>query len=279
MATGNLVLPSIADVRAGVQYGANGTEYTGTCAVPSADDVRSGTSVDATTGNMTLPAVADVQSAVQFGTSGTEYTGTFTEPGVGNVESGVQYGAAGTEFTGNMTLPAVGDVQETVQYGTSGTEYTGTFGVPAEGEVSDGVGYGEDDTEFTGTAVLEGTGPAPTFAGIVQLEAVGGGCLRATWAAGTGTIGTYNIYVRADSSTNLFTATYLKIKTDSSTIECIFRMAEDNTTFLNDTSTYYVGIRAENNGQEDANTEVLSIKPSGSGATYLKLSDIVAIGR
>lgn len=117
---------------------------------------------------------------------------------------------------------------------------------------------------------------APTFAGIVQLEAVGGGCLRATWAAATGTKTGYRIYVRVDSS-DLFSATYLKAEIPTTDTEFIFRVDESNNTFLTSTGVYYVGIRAVNDGVEDSNTETLSTAIAGGGETYLNMNDIIAI--
>ena len=117
----------------------------------------------------------------------------------------------------------------------------------------------------------------PTFAGITQLEAVGGGCLRASWAAGSGTITTYNVYIKEDNDTALFTSTYLKMKIDSSSTEAIFRTDWTNEDFLNSTKTYYVGIRAENSGTEETNTESLSVVIQGDGHTYLNMNDIITL--
>lgn len=117
----------------------------------------------------------------------------------------------------------------------------------------------------------------PTFAGITQLEAVGGGCLRASWAAGSGTITTYNVYVKPTNATDLFTATYLKMKVDSSSTEAIFRTDCTNADFLTDTQDYYVGVRAENSGTEETNTTSLSIAIKGDGSTYLKMDDIIGL--
>jgi hypothetical protein len=116
----------------------------------------------------------------------------------------------------------------------------------------------------------------PTFAGIVQLEAVGGGCLRATWAAGSGTITGYNIYIRAGSA-SVFSSTYLKMRVDSSSTEAIFRMDADNSTFLTTANTYYVGVRAENSGVEDANAVTYSATIEGDGTVYMKMTDVIGI--
>lgn len=119
------ILPSESDVRHGVTYGVAGAN-TGTAYIPSAGDVRSGVSVDATTGNLALPTAAQVLIGVGFGSSGTQYTGTVTLPAVSNVRSGITFGAS-LGLTGTVTLPAIGDVRNGVQFGASGTEFTGTL--------------------------------------------------------------------------------------------------------------------------------------------------------
>lgn len=121
------------------------------------------------------------------------------------------------------------------------------------------------------------TSVAATFSGITQLEAVGGGCLLAKWNTGTGTIATYNIYVRSGTNA-IFNSSYLLAKADSNTTEFIFRTEADNTTFLSSVNQYYVGVKAENAAGEDTNTSVLNISIEGDGHTYLKMSDIVVIG-
>lgn len=131
--TGTLVLPAESAVQNGVQYGAGGTEFTGTYNPVAAD----------------YPAVTDVRYGVSYDSG--SLVGTLTLPAVGDVQSGVQFGAGGTEYTGTFTSPSVGDVQSGVSYGADGTEYTGTFVVPTEAQVESGVGYGAGGTEFTGT--------------------------------------------------------------------------------------------------------------------------------
>jgi Fe-S cluster biogenesis protein NfuA len=64
-----------ADVRHGTATYASGPS--GTCYVPTANQVLSGVSVDATTGNITFPpSVGDVVAGVQYGPGGNLYTGT-----------------------------------------------------------------------------------------------------------------------------------------------------------------------------------------------------------
>jgi hypothetical protein len=62
--TGTLALPAEADVEEGVQYGAAGTEFTGT--------------LDA---GGELPAERDVRAGVSYGSGGTEFTGTLIVAG------------------------------------------------------------------------------------------------------------------------------------------------------------------------------------------------------
>lgn len=122
--------PGIANVRSGTSYGFGGVSLTGTLAVPSADDVRSGVSVDAGTGNLTLPSENDVESGVSFGTNGTEFTGNFVAPTEIQVENGVGFGSQGTEFTGSLAtadLPDVNDVRLGVVYGQSASPLTGAL--------------------------------------------------------------------------------------------------------------------------------------------------------
>lgn len=104
--TGNFEAPATTDVREGTGYGSNGTEFTGTldpdaeanipattdvrsgttygegnlqtgtAVIPSPNDVRDGTNVDATIGNLELPAEANVLDGVGYGSNSTEFTGT-----------------------------------------------------------------------------------------------------------------------------------------------------------------------------------------------------------
>lgn len=90
--TGVLVLPAESDVKLGVGYGANGTEFTGTyvpagAVYPDEDDVRDGVVYGPTgsdfEGDIVMPAEADVKLGVSYGADGTEYTGTYEGGGGG----------------------------------------------------------------------------------------------------------------------------------------------------------------------------------------------------
>lgn len=61
-----VVYPSAADVRNGMDYGSGGNEYTGTCVVPGQTDVRAGVDVDDTIGVLDLPAETDVRAGVDY---------------------------------------------------------------------------------------------------------------------------------------------------------------------------------------------------------------------
>jgi len=173
---GNLELPAVGDVEAGVDFGSNGVEFTGTFGVPPEADVRDGEGYGAGgaefEGDLDLPAIGDVEKGVQF--DSLTKTGTFKKPAESDVRDGSQYGKDDTEFTGTLDLPAEADVEDGVTfdgatkegnfeapaeadvekdvgYGSNGAEFTGTFEVPAEEDVEVGVGYGSLGTEFEGT--------------------------------------------------------------------------------------------------------------------------------
>ena len=97
---GNIVLPNISNVLVGTNYGANGTEYTGTLPSPSypsennvLNGITYGDNGSGFTGNVTLPSAASVISTATFGpnssTAGTYDVSNLSE---GNVTSGVSYG-------------------------------------------------------------------------------------------------------------------------------------------------------------------------------------------
>lgn len=91
---GNYVPADEADVREGVQYGANGTEFTGTL-------------IDA--GNITSPAVGDVRNGVVYGLYDA-LTGVLQLPPESVVLLGFGYGANGVEFYGTYRVSSAEDV-------------------------------------------------------------------------------------------------------------------------------------------------------------------------
>jgi hypothetical protein len=81
---GDNVPPAVTDVRSGTAYWLNGSNVTGTCAVPTAANVLSGVAVDATTGTFDEAA-------------------RNTDPGIANVRSGTNYKIQNSSLTGTMS--------------------------------------------------------------------------------------------------------------------------------------------------------------------------------
>jgi len=114
---------------------------------------------------------------------------------------------------------------------------------------------------------------APTFAGITQLQAIGGGMLKASWAAGSGTITGYKLYIQATTATGLFAAGNL-IPVPAGVTSWQVRSLANNT-LLTNAATYFVGVRADNNGTTDTNTVSLSAAPTGDGTVALSTPDFI----
>ena len=96
----------------------------------------------------------------------------------------------------------------------------------------------------------------PTFAGITKAQILTGGLLKVSWAAGTGTITSYKIYVR-EASASVFSDTYWVQSIDNAYTSTIIHLEADNATFLKPNTQYYVGVRAVNDTAEDSNTVTL----------------------
>jgi hypothetical protein len=187
--TGTLELPDVSDVRLGTQYGADGTELTGTMdpggapSYPSAADVRSGTNRgDGTLGTLAVPSPTNVLSGVATDNT----TGSLTLPSAANVRSGTAYGVGGTGSTGTAAIPTAADVRlGTATDATTGTlavptasqvldgvavdATTGNVTQPAEADVEEGVTYGANGTEFTGTLDASGGGGSSAGPGADQV--------------------------------------------------------------------------------------------------------------
>lgn len=101
---GTYVPVSTGNVKTGVTFGAASAE-TGTCAVPAASDVRSGTAVNATTGTLAVPDPDDVLDGVATDNT----TGTYETVLEEQVEEGIVFGPNGS-LTGTLTGSA--DPQE-----------------------------------------------------------------------------------------------------------------------------------------------------------------------
>ena len=129
--------PGIANVRSGTAYKANSTSNnrTGTAAIPTAANVRSGVSTDATTGTLDLPATTDVKIGVTF--DGASKTGSYdgsdrwSDPGIANVLLGVAYKANSTTNnrtgTSESTNPGIANVLAGTTYKINSVSYTGTY--------------------------------------------------------------------------------------------------------------------------------------------------------
>jgi len=144
--------PGIANVRLSTGYVIAGTSYTGTAAIPSAANVRSGTAVGSTTGSLVVPAAADVR----IGTSVDASTGLLNLPSESNVRSGVSYDN-GTK-TGSFV--AIENQAADVKHGVTASDGVGTYrgydiwqSVDA-GDLASGVSVLQDGQEVDGTAQL-----------------------------------------------------------------------------------------------------------------------------
>ncbi len=101
---------------------------------------------------------------------------------------------------------------------------------------------------------------APTFAGITKFEILSNNKFYVEWAAGTGTITGYKIYVR--NATNPFGQKPITV--DSTLTSAIICTSGEMASFFQGGTTYYCGVRADNNGTNDGNTVELSNICSGA---------------
>lgn len=136
---------------------------------------------------------------------------------------------------------------------------------------------GTEDTNTASENVTVTTGVAPTFAGITGLENVGFGALLVSWSAGSGTIGTYNIYARSGSAPTMADDTYLVAKVKNTATSVKIAHFTDGTRFT-DSDNIYVGVQAENSGSLDGNSVTLNEYPQGSGSVGVKIYDGIAVG-
>lgn len=156
--------PGVANVRSGTTYTYNGTAQTGTAVIPSAANVRSGTSVDATTGTLVVPTLSNTK----IGVAGDGGTGTYdgsdrwSDPLIANVRSGTAYKVNSTSNnrTGTLDLPAVTSVKTGVTF--DGASQTGTYdgsdrwSDPGVANTRSGTAYKANSTtnNRTGTAAI-----------------------------------------------------------------------------------------------------------------------------
>ncbi len=135
LVTGTAAIPTAANVRSGTATDAT----TGSLAVPSAANVRSGTAVDATTGTLVAPSLANTKTGVA-GDGGTgTYDGSdrWTDPGDTNVRLATAYKANSTSNnkTGSAAIPAAANVRS----GTAVDATTGTLVAPSLANTKTGV--------------------------------------------------------------------------------------------------------------------------------------------
>lgn len=140
------VYPDEGDVRAGVEFGPNGDDYTGTLVLPDESVVITGTGFGAggteCTGIYYPLEESHVRSGVPFGANGAA-TGLLVLPEDNSVTQGVGYGANGGEFYGRVSLPGYTDVRWQVRYGPQdGQAMEGLLSVPAPGDVRQGTAFG-----------------------------------------------------------------------------------------------------------------------------------------
>ena len=108
---------------------------------------------------------------------------------------------------------------------------------------------------------------ALTFGGIEKLQAVGGGCLKASWSAASGgSVESYNIYISTSAIT--WASSELLVKIRGSLLAFLIRVLPDGDTLLQEDTSFYVGVRAEEVlGVEDLNIETLIEEITGSGSS------------
>lgn len=104
----------------------------------------------------------------------------------------------------------------------------------------------------------------PTFGGITSLIANPNGSVKPSWSAATET-GTppvrYNVYIKKDNATSLFTSANLLLSTPLLTLD-LYQTPDGLP--LQEQATYFVGVRAVDGvGNESSNTQSLSVISSG----------------
>ena len=201
---------------------------------------------------------------------------TYTSNYFESVISLTGYTGDGSGITVNLFRESDGLRVWTGTTGVGGTVtavwYDDTQSLVAEA-IQDSTRHGCSEAFYIGTnetiALLPGSSPAITFAGIVSLTALGNGALRASWAAASG--GTaplrYEVYIQANTVTGLFSdANRVEFPADT-TID-LFQLA--NGDYLTLGTTYYVGVRACDFFSCDTNTVSLSAVSLGVIAQSLE---------
>lgn len=117
-------LPIIGQVAENIQYGWDGTEFTGTLlvgAAPNAGDLRFGTIVGSTTGTLRVPTADQTLLGVLVDNT----TGTVRQALTSKVELGYVYGPSDS-LTGTVRIPGASKVEANYVYGPSDS-LTGTL--------------------------------------------------------------------------------------------------------------------------------------------------------
>lgn len=146
--TGNVTLPTAANVYLGVTFGA-ASATTGTLTLPSAAQVRSSAGAFGVGGNSITPSLADCSSNNAQGcvTTASYRSADLTNLAAGNIVNGVSI--AGT--TGNVTLPTAANVYTGITFGASGAT-TGTLTLPTAAQVRSSAGaFGVGGSSITPT--------------------------------------------------------------------------------------------------------------------------------
>ena len=179
-------------------------------------------------------------------------------------ESGDTVTITGTGFTGTGNIVKLGGSGGTSCTVTSESTTSIEFTVPA-------VSAGDYDVYIENSDGLNIVVPngfeyssatAPVFAGITNFEILSNNKFFVEWSAGTGTITSYDIYIR--NATNPFSSTYLVMKVKPTVTKTIVHLQGDAITFLQGGTKYYCGVRADNCGTDDGNTVELSNRCSGA---------------
>lgn len=192
------------------------------------------------------------------------------------------YNPSGTDISGTYSndLNLLGDTRYTADNSSDGYEdqalrkYNLTISADGVG-IENVIGLdSETDNEVSttqGPPPYYATSTAPTFAGITKFEALSNGWFYVEWNAATGTKTSYNIYIH--TATNPFGQ--LPIKVDDTVTSAYIKTLGDMSAFLAAGTTYYCGVRAENNGTEDAN--VVEISNVCVGSELIQRMDITVV--
>ena len=233
-----------------------------------------------TTRNFPFTASSIASSAIGDNSATISWTGTF------RTRNRVRYGTSSGVY--NMTVEPIGTWSNSDgkgQYAASPTIVLSNLKVDTVYyyvcESYDWVTT-KWNTSAENTFQTTGALTLPTFSGISSLTdlaslTVG---ILASWSAATGTKTEYQIFIKKDNNTNLFTSTYLKCYAlDTSTSMELYTYA-DNTTNIANGDTVFVGVRACNTlSYCDTNTTSISAMATlGSAPTFSGITGLENVG-